>query len=110
MLAPHSVGLGPAGAAWPIVCPAAAHPAKFPDSVDAALGRQEAHHPALDAVAAKPQRKTHAADDVAAVRNFIAARATWGRRLGPPSVRVWFGGGWSGAAHRLLGGGGTSAA
>ena len=80
VLDPHSaVGVAAAErfpAARPIVCLAAAHPAKFPDSVDAALGRRVAHHPALDALATKPQRKTRLAADVAAVRDFIAARAT----------------------------------
>ncbi len=76
---PHSaVGIAAAHrfpACRPVVCLAAAHPAKFPDTVDAAVGRAAARHPALDALVGKPQRKTRLAPDVAAVKDFIAAHA-----------------------------------
>lgn len=77
---PHSaVGIAAAHqfpACRPMICLAAAHPAKFPESVNAAVGADVAQHPALDALAGKPQRKTPLPPDVAAVKDFIAARAT----------------------------------
>ena len=59
----------------PVVCLATAHPAKFPESVNAAVGRDAAHHPALDGLADLPERKTVLRPDVDAVKEFIAAHA-----------------------------------
>lgn len=41
----------------PMVCVATAHPAKFPETVDAAVGRPLARHPSLDALKGKPTRR-----------------------------------------------------
>ncbi|MCY3817936.1 MAG: threonine synthase [Gammaproteobacteria bacterium] len=59
----------------PVVCLATAHPAKFPDSVNAAAGQDVAHHPALDGLADLPERKTVLPPDVDAVKKFIATHA-----------------------------------
>lgn len=58
----------------PIVCLGVAHPAKFPESVNAAVGQDVARHPTLDALAGKPERYSRLPADVAAVRSFIAER------------------------------------
>ena len=41
----------------PVVCLATAHPAKFPESVNAAVGENVARHPALDGLSDLPERK-----------------------------------------------------
>lgn len=43
--------------AGPMVCVATAHPAKFPETVDAAVGEPIARHPSLDALKGKPVRR-----------------------------------------------------
>lgn len=43
--------------AGPMVCVATAHPAKFPETVDAAVGQPLARHPSLDALKGKPVRR-----------------------------------------------------
>lgn len=60
----------------PVVCLATAHPAKFPESVNAAVGRDVAYHPALDGLADLPERKTSLPADVDAVKDFVASHAT----------------------------------
>jgi threonine synthase len=59
----------------PLVCLATAHPAKFPESVDKAVGRAVARHPHLDALRDAKTRKTVLAPDVDAVKDFIARHA-----------------------------------
>jgi threonine synthase len=59
----------------PLVCLATAHPAKFPESVDKAVGRAVARHPRLDALRDAKTRKTVLAPDVDAVKDFIARHA-----------------------------------
>ena len=59
----------------PVVCLATAHPAKFPESVNAAVGGDVAHHPVLDGLADLPERKTALPPDVDAVKEFIATHA-----------------------------------
>ena len=59
----------------PVVCLATAHPAKFPESVNAAVGRDVAHHPVLDGLEDLPERKTVLPPEVEAVKEFIAAHA-----------------------------------
>ena len=80
VLDPHTaVGVAAARrfqAPGPVVCLATAHPAKFPESVNAAVGRDVAHHPLLDGLADLPERKTVLPPDVDAVKEFIAAHAT----------------------------------
>lgn len=58
-----------------MICLAAAHPAKFPDSVDRAVGEKVARHALLDGLAEKPQRKTLLPPDLETVKAFIAPRA-----------------------------------
>jgi len=59
----------------PVVCLATAHPAKFPESVDAAIGRPLARHPRLDALAGASSRRTVMPARVADVKAFVAAHA-----------------------------------
>ena len=59
----------------PMICLAAAHPAKFPESVNDAAGQDIARHPMLDGLAGKPERKTLLPPDLDAVKAFIAPRA-----------------------------------
>ena len=60
----------------PVVCLATAHPAKFPESVHAAVGEDVAHHPTLDGLVDLPERKTVLPPDVDAVKEFIATHAS----------------------------------
>ncbi len=59
----------------PTLCVATAHPAKFPDAVERAVGEDVAHHPAIDALMDLPERCTVLPDDEAAVRDFIKQNA-----------------------------------
>jgi threonine synthase len=59
----------------PMVCLATAHPAKFPESVDAAIGAAVARHPALDALQDAPTRRTVLNADLEEVKAFVAAHA-----------------------------------
>ncbi len=59
----------------PMVCLATAHPAKFPESVDAAIGKAVARHPRLDGLASAPTRRTVLAADVGEIQAFVAAHA-----------------------------------
>ena len=59
----------------PVVCLATAHPAKFPESVNAAVGADVAHHPALDGLADLPERKTALPADMETLKKFIATHA-----------------------------------
>lgn len=57
------------------ICAATAHPAKFPESVNAAIGRDVARHPTLDALKDLPTRKTRIPATVEAVRSFLDQHA-----------------------------------
>ena len=59
----------------PMICLAAAHPAKFPESVNAAVGEDVARHPLLEGLSDQPERKTRLPPDIDAVKAFIAPRA-----------------------------------
>ena len=80
VLDPHTaVGVVAArrlGGESPIVCLATAHPAKFPESVDDALGAGVARHPRLDALKGAASRRVELPADVDAVKKFIAETAT----------------------------------
>ncbi len=85
LLDPHTaVGVGVARAhldpAEPMICLATAHPAKFGEAIERALGRDAAHHPALEALKNLPTRKTRLPADAAAVREFV--EHTLGPRAG----------------------------
>jgi threonine synthase len=55
----------------PIVCVSTAHPAKFPEAIERAVGEDIAHHPDIDALMELPTRCTVLPDDREAVREFI---------------------------------------
>jgi len=56
----------------PMICLATAHPAKFPDAIQAALGRDLAHHPILDALEGLPARCTEIPVDAAILQEVVA--------------------------------------
>ena len=59
----------------PMICLATAHPAKFPDAVREAIGRDGlATHPEVERVLALPRRVTPLPNDPAAVAEFISQR------------------------------------
>lgn len=55
----------------PTVCLATAHPAKFQHAIRRALGQDDGHHPAIDALFDKPTRCETLPADAAAVADFI---------------------------------------
>ena len=73
---PHTaVGLAAAAGLptdGPLICVATAHPAKFPESVDRALGASLARHERLEALRGLPSRCDEIAPTVAALKNYIA--------------------------------------
>ncbi len=78
VLDPHTavgvaVGRRPGMGEAPLICLATAHPAKFPDAVRRATGRDLAHHEILDALWNLPTRVERMPADVARIRDYIAA-------------------------------------
>ena len=71
-LAPVGAG-GPGGvdAPEPTLCIATAHPAKFPQAIEQATGRDLARHPAIDALGDLPTRCEAIGNDARAVADFI---------------------------------------
>jgi len=68
--------LVPAGAdgtdaSEPTLCISTAHPAKFPQAIEQATGRDLAHHPDIDALADLPTRCESLGNDPQAVADFI---------------------------------------
>lgn len=57
-----------------VACLATAHPAKFPEAVNEAVGKPVARHPALDALADRPSRRTVLPADLGAVKRLIEDR------------------------------------
>ncbi len=57
----------------PMICLATAHPAKFPEAVRTALGRDvaEAHHPLLDALTTLPVRCVDLAADADLLKSTV---------------------------------------
>lgn len=80
ILDPHTaVGLAAARrlpSGGPTVCLATAHPAKFPEAVDAAVGAPLARHPRLDALRGLPSRTTSVPASLDAIRAFIQTHAS----------------------------------
>ena len=76
---PHTaVGLAAAmrlAASEPLIVLATAHPAKFPESVNQALGASKATHPTLEALKGRPERRTLLPADAARVKTYIEAQA-----------------------------------
>ena len=60
--------------ALPIVALATAHPAKFPEAVESAVGFRPEPPPRLAAVMERPERVTALPNDIAAVERFVSAR------------------------------------
>ncbi len=76
LLDPHTaVGVAVAEAMGvsgePLVALSTAHPAKFPDAIKKATGKDLAHHPAIDSLADLPTRCVELPNDIEAVREFI---------------------------------------
>jgi len=77
LLDPHTaVGVSVAerlaeGDGDPIVCLATAHPAKFPEAIVKATGRDIAHHPKIDALMELPTRCTVVPNDKEKIRRFL---------------------------------------
>lgn len=63
----------------PCVALACAHPAKFPDIVEQATGRRPSLPPPLADLMTRQERINIVPNDLAAIRNFIAARTRQGR-------------------------------
>lgn len=59
----------------PVLCLATAHPAKFPEAIEKAVGTNVAHHGAIDALSQLPTRCQVLPANAAAVRQFIEANA-----------------------------------
>ena len=60
----------------PLICLAAAHPAKFPEAVAQALGDAvEVRHPALDRLAASSSRRSELPVDLDAVKAYVGGHA-----------------------------------
>ncbi len=55
----------------PVMCLATAHPAKFPEAIKKATGKDLARHPAIDALKDLPARCEVLPNDAEAVRRFI---------------------------------------
>ncbi len=76
---PHTaVGLAAAGrfeTQGTRICLATAHPAKFPETVNAAVGADVARHPALQALQGRESRTTQLPASVAAIKSFIVQHA-----------------------------------
>lgn len=90
---PHSaVGLAAARAcrgdpAVPMVTLATAHPAKFPDAVERAVGFRPALPPRLADLHERPERMTVVPADEAQLKSFVAARARLGEGLSASAAR-----------------------
>lgn len=55
----------------PVISLSTAHPAKFPDAIKTATGKDLAHHPAIDNLGELPTRCQRLANNAEAVREFI---------------------------------------
>ena len=77
---PHTaVGLAAAGrfqTNGTVICLATAHPAKFPETVNAAIGAEVALHPALQALEGRESRTTHLPASIDAIKAFIVNHAS----------------------------------
>ena len=70
-----------------MVCLATAHPAKFPDAVEAAVGVRPALPEHLADLFDRPERYDELPDDVAAVAAYVAPRSAPERAAGPSRSR-----------------------
>jgi len=81
LLDPHSaIGVAVAERVYkngaPVLCVATAHPAKFPEAVQRAVGRDAACHPAIEALRDLPTRCATLPNDEEAVRRFMMSVVT----------------------------------
>ncbi len=60
--------------AVPMICLATAHPAKFPDAIIRATGKDIAKHPLVDALSGMPVRKFEMPADGKAVAEFVSSK------------------------------------
>ena len=60
----------------PVVCVATAHPAKFPESVCEATGKETVRHDALEALRGRPTRRTVIQPELEAIKGFIESHAS----------------------------------
>ncbi len=79
MLDPHSavgvaVALKHLSPDEPMICLATAHPAKFPEAILRATGKDLAHHPELDALLQKPSRCDVMTASADALKSYIAGK------------------------------------
>ena len=79
MIDPHSaagvhVARQHASPSAPMVCLATAHPAKFPDAIERAIGVRPAMPPHLATLASKPERVTALPADAALLKRFVRDR------------------------------------
>jgi len=77
LLDPHTavgvaVGEDNLSAAEPMICLATAHPAKFPEAIRRATGRNPARHPLLDALENAPTRCEVLPADAGSVKSYVA--------------------------------------
>ncbi len=59
----------------PMICLATAHPGKFPDAIQNALGENLARHPLLEALGGLPVRCADMAADAGLLKRYVADRA-----------------------------------
>ncbi|MGY0708814.1 threonine synthase [Azospirillum argentinense] len=71
----HSAATAPVDPSVPVVVMATAHPAKFPDAVETATGRRPVLPPRLADLYEREERLSELPNDVAAVQDFVVARA-----------------------------------
>lgn len=64
--------LGSGASTTPVVCLATAHPAKFPEAIEAAVGSSVATHPSVEELGGRPSNSHRLDVDIAQVRDFIA--------------------------------------
>jgi threonine synthase len=69
-----------------MVCLATAHPAKFPDSVNAAVGADLARHPRLQGLRELDSRRTAVPPELNAIKDFIARHARMPVTAPPPDL------------------------
>jgi threonine synthase len=67
----HAAGVRRGDPAVPMVVLATAHPAKFPDAVEAACGVRPALPPWMADLMTRPERVTRVANDAEAIKDVI---------------------------------------
>jgi hypothetical protein len=78
--------LGPDLPKGPTICLATAHPAKFPEAVCKAIGREPERPESLKGIESRPSRCKILPAEVDAVKNYIIKQALWPIRF---LKRLW---------------------